>query len=288
MTGDMIGHPFEGLFEIPWTVNPNIDNLIRSDSRISDDTVLSYAVMQAAFDISEGLPTTRTDRVNLYRASLKKYAKAFPSAGYGMAFYNWAIDNGPDYASYGNGGAMRAGVIGAVFNDVDDVIENAICSALPSHGHPEGIKGAVVTAVLVWMAFHGATQMEMLAYACKHYSNGFWNIETYQKTMPLNPDSSIEDIQQLAGIAVSLSSWVTVPEAIVNFMHSTDFDGCMRNILRYASDSDTVGAISGGIAAAYYGNCILKFEEDNEKAEAIRQQAFTELRSAANTRRRKT
>lgn len=280
MTGDMIGHPYEGLFEIPYNIDPDHDPLIRQDSGISDDTVMSYAVLQAALEIAEGFPMSRGDRVALYRMNLKKYAKSFPDAGYGMAFYNWAVDDGPEYTSYGNGGAMRAGVIGAVFDDIEDVIENAICSALPSHGHPEGIKGAVVTAVLVWMGFHGATRMEMLAYACKHYSEGFWNIETYQKTIPLNPDASIEELQDLAGITVSLSSWITVPETVVNFMHSKSFDGCMRNILRYASDSDTVGAISGGIAAAYYKSCRLVIDEDNTKAEEIRNETLKKLKAA--------
>lgn len=269
LAGDVIGHPYEGLFEPPCLQDPDTADLVTDRCNYSDDSILSFAVMHAAFKVKETKPGTRKERVAIYRTALRQYTRAFPEGDYGSYFLAWATnDDAEDNDSYGNGGAMRAGVIGAVFDDYDDVVENAVCSALPSHSHEEGVKGAVVTAAMVWMGFHGATKDEIVDYACRMYPNGFRNVEEYiglPMMTPLNPKASIKEMQDLAGIAVSLKSWITVPEAVVNFNNSDNFESCIRNIMRYASDSDTVGAICGGIAAAFYKNTDLGSEEENDR-----------------------
>lgn len=104
------------------------------------------------------------------------------------------------------------------------------------------------------------------------YPDGFNTVEEYvnsPNTRPLNPEASIEEMQELAGIAVSLKSWITVPEAVINFNNSDNFESCMRNLLRYASDSDTVGAISGGVAAAFYKEAVISNPEDMSRLTKI-------------------
>lgn len=272
IAGDSIGAPYEGLFEPPF-LDPDTADLITNKSHISDDSVLSFAVMTAALENADGSRKTAEEQIQTYSNALKKYTRTFPDAGYGQHFYRWAMSGSTDRLnSYGNGGAMRAGIVGAVFDDYDDVFKNAARSAIPSHGHKEGIKGAIAAATMVWMGFHGATKKEIVQYACDMYSDGFNTVEEYvnsPSTRPLNPEASIKEIQDLAGIAVSLKPWVTVPEAVINFNSSDNFELCMRNLLRYASDSDTVGAISGGIAAAFYKETSISNPEDMNRLTKI-------------------
>ena len=251
--GDIFGSPYEGsgLYkEDPMTINP----FMRKSSNTTDDTVMSIAICEATRNCREH-PDWDDDRiVEEYAVSMRKWAKLFPNKGYGSMFYNWAVWDmeNEKYRSYGNGSAMRSGVIGAMFSDYSDVVRYAVLSAMPTHSHPEGIKGAVVTATSVWMALHGYTKDQILDRALLYYPNGFtdkWLTEDY-----MSPKITTEQIQALGYDAMSTICQISVPEAISNFMCSNSYNECLRKALFYKSDSDTLGAISGGIAAAYYKN----------------------------------
>ncbi len=251
--GDMIGQPYEGKIERSEIFSPNEVPLVESRNHITDDTVMSFAVLDATLHLCKEYHSEK-QIIGTYKETLRKYAKRYPDAGYGWHFYQWAVLDQEDeaYKSFGDGSAMRSGVIGAIFDHVKDVITYAYYSALPTHSHPEGIKGAIVTAVAVWMAFHGATKADIIKYVSVYYPNGFRNSQEFYERSCMDPDITMEELESLEVLTASTVCQIAVPEAFANFHHSSNFESCMRNCLRYPADTDTVAAISGGIAAAYY------------------------------------
>ena len=163
---------------------------------------------------------------------------------------NLGYPNNAEYRSYGNGGAMRSGVIGAVFDDIKTVIRQAVYSALPSHSHPEGIKGAVVTAVSVYLALRQVPKEDILTYMSSFYTEPFRDKPLWS---PM-PDMPVQELISHGWQCASVTTQITMPEVIINLRDSDSYESCIRNMFRYPCDSDTVGAISGGIAAALYGN----------------------------------
>ena len=190
---------------------------------------------------------------NEYIQQMRYWAQKYPNAGYGGKFYAWAVlgkDN-DRYKSFGNGSAMRSGIIGSMFPKVEDVIKYAALASAPTHSHPDGIKGGIVTAVLVWMAYNGYSKKAMKKYICKQYPK----INNTKKFFnQVHPAISLSDLTiphryQTRDITCNTA----VPLAFINFLFSNNYEECLRNCLQYSSDSDTVMAISGGIASAFYG-----------------------------------
>lgn len=260
--GDMAGEPYEGcgcLGEYDPKNHPYAyltKELVRPRAHITDDTILAKAVTEAAVEIKgkagkKKSYTKDISCISIYEKYLKQYAKQYPNAGYGGAFYSWAVQDmprGKQYKSYGNGGAMRAGTIGAIFDNIDDVICQAVMSALPTHSHPEGIKGAVVTAVAVYLALHGIWKKTLIDYMEKYYKGRDLTGNEYKVATGL-------DISRMAArpnAYLSVKTQDTMPEVIINLRNCNSYESCIRNIFRYICDSDTIGAISGGIAAALY------------------------------------
>ena len=257
--GDISGSIVEG-FDIPEYSTPETYPIFQKAASeeyrtITDDTIMTIAIMEAAKQIiTDNTPEHQMS--DIYAQSMRRFAKKYPDAGYGWHFYNWAVlgENDPNYQSYGNGAAMRAGILGALFDRQEDVIRHAIASAMPTHSHPEGIKGAVLAAMCVWMALHGASKEDILSYACHHYPNGYKTLEEKRSRPWMDPSISLDQLAALSPYTASVKTQDSFPEAIANFIHSTSFESCIRNAYRYRCDTDTVSAIAGGIAAAYYGS----------------------------------
>lgn len=254
--GDYIGQPYEGLIsrdyydpEKPFDVHANV---------FTDDSIMSLAI----YDACKSIKNTEFNGLNLYEIiprayemfvrSMRYYVNMLPNAGYGPRFYAWAVNGAADYDSHANGGAMRSGVIGAFFDNIRDVIKYAIISAYATHKHPSGEKGAVLTAVCVWLAAHGASKDDIKAYASAQCKD-IYTVSNREAMMPeeafdvnLTPaDLKLCRSRVLFGIA-------TVSEAVINFLNSDSYAECISNAMIYECDADTVAAISGGIAAAYY------------------------------------
>lgn len=259
--GDMAGQPYEGCGcqgEYDPQKNPTAYRsmpLVRAGAHITDDTVLATAVLDAAMSIRKEIEQKKTTIENVacvyrYERSLRDYAQTYPDAGYGGAFYHWAIlgEAKAGYKSYGNGGAMRVGIIGAMFDTIDDVICQAVMSALPTHSHPEGIKGAVVTAVAVFLALHGIGKKSVLEYMESCYQEKDLDGIPYK----VKTDMTLDFLARVPYTFASVKTQDTLPEAIIHLKNSDGYESCIRNIFRYICDSDTIGAISGGIAAALY------------------------------------
>ena len=158
-------------------------------------------------------------------------------ANYGGWFQSWLREENPQpYGSWGNGSAMRVSPIGWAFDTLEETLDTAKRSAEVTHNHPEGIKGAQATATCIYLARTGKTKQEIKEY-----------IET---TFDYNLSRTCEEIRPTYHFNESCQG--TVPESIIAFLESTDYESAIRLTIFLGGDADTMGAITGGIAEAYY------------------------------------
>ena len=221
IAGDIIGSVFEH-DPIKTTAFP----LFSESSRFTDDSVLSVAIADAILNKAD------------YGTALKKYGRKYPAAGYGLSFFRWTQSSvTKPYNSWGNGSAMRVSPVGFAFGSTEDVLREAAKSAAVTHNHPEGIKGAQATALAIFLARKGADKSEIRS--------------QIQQRFQYNLDRSTDDIRPYYVFDVSCQG--SVPESIVAFLESEDFEDAVRLAISLGGDSDTMGCIAGGIAQAYYG-----------------------------------
>lgn len=221
IAGDIIGSVFEQ-DPIKTTAFP----LFCESSRFTDDSVLSVAIADAIL--------TQSD----YAITLKQYSRKYPAAGYGMSFLRWIQSSGTKpYNSWGNGSAMRVSPVGFAFDSMEDVLREAERTAAVTHNHPEGIKGAQATALAIFLAREGADKSEIR--------------RQIQHRFDYNLNRSTDDIRPDYVFDVSCQG--SVPESIIAFLESEDFEDAVRLAISLGGDSDTMGCIAGGIAQAYYG-----------------------------------
>ena len=139
LLGDMIGAPFE--FD---RGNKTKDfQLFSKYSEFTDDSVMATAVAEALLDTLGQSDKTITAALV---ASMQKWGRKYPNAGYGVKFSKWLHDRKPKpYGSFGNGSAMRVSPAGWLFDDIETTRHMAALTASVTHNHPEGIKGAQAT-----------------------------------------------------------------------------------------------------------------------------------------------
>lgn len=220
IAGDIIGSVYEHR-PVKTTEFP----LFQRQSRFTDDTVMTVAVGHAILE--------RAD----YGASLKAFGRKYPHAGYGRAFYHWIFEPGvTPYNSWGNGSAMRVSPVGLAFDDADTVLKEARRSAEVSHNHPEGIKGAQAVALAVFLARRGDSRESIR--------------EEIENRFAYNVARTVDEIRPAYHFDVSCQG--SVPEAIVAFLDSHDYEDAVRKAISLGGDSDTLACIAGGIAHAFY------------------------------------
>lgn len=221
--GDVIGRPYE--FEAPTT---NYDfELFTDKSRFSDDTVMTAAVADAILNERP------------FEVSLVEFGLRHIEGGYGKGFKAWLLDeNRQPGTSYGNGSAMRVSPIGRLSASLEEAIGLAWKSALPSHGHPEGIKGAIAAAAAVRLAIEGKTQEEV--------RNAVALLTGYDM------HRSVEQIRaNYPRFKVTCQD--SVPEAIICAIEATSYEDAIRKAVSLGNDADTQAAIAGSIAEIYFG-----------------------------------
>ena len=239
--GDTVGSVYE-FNNIKTTDFPLFDP--RCD--YTDDSIMTMAVAEWLLtDPQHGMDTLET----IFLDFAKKYP--CPMGGYGGGFSRWLFhpealgDYGSrdfkpgtrhPYNSFGNGAAMRCSANGWMFDTLEETERVAGLSAAITHSHPEGIKGAQSTAAAIFMARHGASKEEIRDYISAKY--GYNLNRTCDEIRPVYDwDSSCQG---------------TVPEAMVAFFDSTDFESAIRLAVSLGGDSDTLACITGGIAEAFY------------------------------------
>jgi len=218
--GDVIGSVYE-FDNIKSTSFP----LFSENSKFTDDTVLTIATADCLLNGKN------------YAETYKTYGRKYTDAGYGGSFLNWLMSNDLNcYNSFGNGSAMRVSPVGFAFNNMIDVLAEAKRSAEVTHNHPEGIKGAQATAVAIYLARNNAAKQDIR--------------EIIESEFKYDLGRVIDDIRPSYSFDETCQG--SVPEAIIAFLESTDFESAIRLAISIGGDSDTIACITGGIAQAFY------------------------------------
>ena len=229
--GDMIGAPYG------FDRSPKVKDfpLFSRESQFTDDSVMTIAVAEALLDT---LPDAAGDRTEQRLVtSMQKWGRNYPHAGYGGNFQWWLRAKDPQpYGSYGNGSAMRVSAAGWLYETLEKTEHMAELTAKVTHNHPEGIKGAVVTAGIIFLATTGASKDEIRAYA---EGKGYALSRTCDEIRPSY--HHVESCQE------------TVPEAITAFLEGVDFEDVIRTAVSLGGDCDTLTCIAGAMAEAFYG-----------------------------------
>jgi len=226
--GDVIGSTFE--FSPP---SNKYFPLWNKSSSYTDDSVMTIAIGRAVLRYCKDGDDFRYACIE----EMQNLGRKYPFAGYGFGFRIWLEKDNPEpYNSYGNGSAMRVSACGYCARTLDEALSLAKISSEVSHNHPEGIRGAQATAAAIYLARSGASKEEIGGYICDYFY-------LLNKTLEeIRPDYHFNETCQ-----------DTVPQAIICFLESKSYEDAIRNAVSLGGDADTLGAITGAIAWAYYG-----------------------------------
>lgn len=207
--------------------------LIPDDAFATDDSVMSLALASAILK-SKG----RIDRLSSYAIKcMQLLGKKYPYAGYGGRFKNWLQTKKPEpYNSYGNGAAMRVSACAYAADSLEQALEMSDMVTGVTHNHPEGLKAARSVVEAIYMALHGCNQIEIEEIIRnKYYNIGF----------------KLDEIRDTYSFDVTCQG--SVPQALEAFFEADSFEDAIRNAVSIGGDSDTIAAITGSIAEAYFG-----------------------------------
>jgi ADP-ribosylglycohydrolase len=199
--------------------------LFTKKSFCTDDSIMTIAAAEAILQHSS------------YQEAYLKYGRLYPHAGYGGMFRKWLVSDQPmPYNSFGNGSAMRVSAVGWAFNTIDEVLAEAEKSALPTHNHSEGIKGAQATALAILFARQGMKKEEIRDAITERFA-----YDLNRTVDSIRPDYHFNETCQ-----------ETVPEALIAFFDASDYEDTLRKAISLGGDADTLACIAGSVAEAYY------------------------------------
>lgn len=247
--GDYIGSRFEYS-----NIKTKKFELFHYNCYYTDDSIMTLAIMEACEKIKKNGYEVYEQVEQYFTESMQKWGRLFPNpkGGYGTSFNYWIFNDNPKpYNSFGNGSAMRVSAVGWLFDSLEEVEKFAEWSAKPTHNHPEGIKGAKVTASCIFLARTGHSKKEI-----KQYVKQYYMLEKCDKVRPT--------------YRFDVTCQGTVPVAIECFLESNNFEDAIRLAISMGGDSDTIGAITCSIAESFYGipeNMLEKAKEILDKIE---------------------
>lgn len=233
LIGAIIGDIIGSQYEFPSMRPDNLDwqncPLLTDECGFTDDTVMSIATKIAIekYDCN-------------FAKAYKEFGKLYPNVEYGGMFARWLTGEIDNYASFGNGSAMRVSYVADCVQEINSVINLASASAECTHGSQSGILAAVLTACVIVMAKVGCSKEDIF-----QFTNMAYKEHAYDCSESLE---RLRDNYKWCDFADH-----TVPIAIRCFLDSTDYESCMRNCFSLDCDMDTMCCIAGGIAEAYYG-----------------------------------
>jgi ADP-ribosylglycohydrolase len=221
IAGDVIG----SVYEYTGQKSPDFP-LFSPSSRATDDSILTLAVADAILKGSG------------YQESILQYARAYPDSDFGGGFRAWMRSDDPKpYHSFGNGSAMRVSPVGWALNSLEEVLWQAEACAAVTHNHPEAIKGAQAVALAIFQARTGATKEDIRKEITERFGYDL--------------SRSVDEIRP--GYRFDETCQKTVSPAIVAFLESRDFEDAIRKAVSLGGDADTLAAITGSMAEAFYG-----------------------------------
>ncbi|MBQ0037937.1 MAG: ADP-ribosylglycohydrolase family protein [Clostridiales bacterium] len=230
--GDIIGSPYEFT---AWNYKAKDFPLFSKDSTFTDDSVMTLAVAEVLMESGNMTDAEITEK--LFEV-MPRIGRHYPDCGYGRHFGMWIMLDDPcPYNSYGNGSAMRVASVAWLYDDLETVLHMAEVTANVSHNHPEGVKGAQAVAAAIFLARTGRSKEEIRSYVTEKFG--------YDLTRTCNeirPDYCMDE-----------SCQGSVPEAIIAFLESTDFEDAIRTAVSIGGDSDTIADMAGAIAEGFYG-----------------------------------
>ena len=249
--GDIIGSPYEFDRGNKSKKFP----LFTEESHFTDDTVMTIAVAEACEIIRWRVDEMSDDEIRkVFVDCLQKWGNKYPDAGYGLKFLDWlASDNPQPYNSWGNGSAMRVSAVGWYFYDLETTRRVARLSADITHNHPEGIKGAEAVACVIYLSRSGYSKEYIKEFVVQEF--GYDLSRTCREIRPTY--RHVESCQE------------TVPQAITAFLEGKNFIDVIRTAVSLGGDCDTLTAIAGSMAEAFYGvskrminECFRRLPED--------------------------
>lgn len=224
ISGDIIGstHEFN-------PIKTKDFNLFNRHSTFTDDTVMTLA-------IAKWLCEDKSSKDVLIK-NVKHFGNRYPNAGYGGMFKRWLSKDSPEpYGSWANGSAMRVSPCAWVAESLQEAQRLAELSAIITHDHPEGVKGALATSDAIYLARIGASKDEI-----KDHIEVRYGYDLNRTVEEIRPDYSFD-----------VSCAGSVPESIICFLDAKDFEDAIRNAVSLGGDADTQAAIAGSIAGAYW------------------------------------
>lgn len=225
--GDIVGSRFE--FD---NIKSKDFELFDSECSITDDSYMTIACAKALLEYK----SDSRDLSEIAKECFQSIGREYQSS-YGKQFHLWLISEDPKpYNSFGNGSAMRISPVAYVSANIEEVKVLSKKITEISHNHPEGIKGAEATAIATYLALSGKDKNSIK----KYISDNYYNL-----------DFKLDYIRDSYGFDGSCQG--TVPFALEAFFESSSFEDAIRNAISIGGDSDTIGAICGGVAGAYYG-----------------------------------
>lgn len=228
--GDIVGSRYESR-----PVKSRDFPLFDDFSRFTDDTVLTIAVANALL------------KGTSYHDEIRHFSLQHRRAGYGGGFRKWMMATNPQpYNSYGNGSAMRVSPVGFMANSQEWALSEAKKTAEITHNHPEGIKGAQSVALAIYLARTGMDKATLR--------------QTISERFGYDLSRTIDEIKPTYKFDVTCQG--SVPESIIAFLDSTDYESAIRNAIWLGGDADTMACIAGGIAEAFYQEIPTQFLDE--------------------------
>ncbi|MBE6760072.1 MAG: ADP-ribosylglycohydrolase [Ruminococcaceae bacterium] len=218
--GDVVGSRFE------WNnIKSKNFELLVSRCEPTDDSVMTCAVAESILSGEDPV------------AVMQRWGRDYPGYGYGSNFVGWIYSSAPaPYNSWGNGSGMRTSPVGWLFGSLEETLAAAEKYSAVTHNHPEGIKGAQAVSAAIYLARTGSSKEQIAAYLREN----FYAL-----------DFTLDEIRPSYGFDVSCQG--SVPQALQAFLESTDFEDAIRSAISIGGDSDTIAAMTGAVAEAFYG-----------------------------------
>ena len=255
MLGAIIGDIVGSIYEFNNIKTKDFKYFFNPQGYFTDDTVMTVAISNALIKAQKGRNLKQEAIIQM-----RKFGRLYPDMSYGTRFQIWLESNHPQpYNSYGNGAAMRISPVAYFAHNIEEVKKFSYEVTAVTHNSTEGIKGAEAVAISIYMALHGKSKEEIKKYIEDNYYPLNFEYEKLQKEYKFN-----ETCQD------------TVPQAIYCFLISNSFEDAIRTGISIGGDSDTLCAITGSIAEAFYGipenlkQCALTYLDTRLKKDYIR------------------